>query len=76
MAKHKRIHKGSTAVNLDVKKSMNEDSSTHETTSNDYVKGDEVKTIKEEINEDGSVDDPLSIHEDNENKEEDMYDYD
>ena len=28
------------------------------------------------MNEEESVDDPLSIHQDNENKEEDMYDYD
>ena len=31
--------------------------------------------IKEEIKEEESVDDPLSIHQDNENKEEDLFDY-
>ena len=55
---------------------MTKESSTHETTSNDYVKGKEVETVKEEINEEESVDDPLSIHQDNENKEEDIFDYD
>ena len=55
---------------------MNEDSSTHETTSNDYNEGNEVEAIKQEINEEESVDDPLSIHQDNENKEEDLYEYD
>ena len=55
---------------------MNEDSSTHQTTSNDYSDGNKVEAINEEINEEESVDDPLSIHKDNEIKEEDMYDYD
>ena len=76
LTRHKKIHKGITAANLDKKKNMNENSSTHETTSNDFVKGKEVETIKEEINEEESVDDPPSIHQDNEIKEEDMYDYD
>ena len=61
---------------LNRKKTMNEDSSTHETTYNDYVKGKDVETIKEEINEEEIVDDPPSIHQDNENKEEDLIDYD
>ena len=55
---------------------MIENLSTHETTSNDYDKTNKINTIKVEINEEESVDDPLSIHEDNEIKEEDMYDYD
>ena len=36
----------------------------------------EIETIKEELNEQESVDDPLSIHQDNENKLEDLLDYD
>ena len=55
---------------------MNENSLSHKTTSNNYVKENEMETIKEELNEEESVDDPLSIHPDNEIKEEDMYDYD
>ena len=46
---------------------------------NNYVvcgEANEVETIKEEINEKESVDDSLPGHQDNENKEEDMFDYD
>ena len=56
---------------------MNEDSFTHQNSDNDDCgEGEVLEIIKEEINEEESVDDPLSIHQDNENKEEDMYDYD
>ena len=75
LAYHKKIHKGITAANLDGKKIFNEDSSTHQNSANDCGEGKEVEAIKEEINEEESVDDPLSIHQDNEIKEEDMYDY-
>ena len=36
----------------------------------------EIETIKEELNEQESVDDPLQIHQDDENKEDDLLDYD
>jgi uncharacterized Zn-finger protein len=42
---------------------------------NDYVNC-EVETIKKEINNDESVDDPHPIHQETENKDEDLYDYD
>ena len=76
LAIYKRIHKGKTVVHSNREKSMNEDSSTHQSRANDYDKGYIVETIQEEINEEESVDDPLSIHQDNEIKEEDMFDYD
>ena len=76
LTKHKRIHKGNTAAQFNRKKIINEDSSTHHNSANDCGEGKEVETVKEEINEEESVDDPLSIHLDNENKEEDVYDYD
>jgi uncharacterized Zn-finger protein len=69
LVKHKRIHKGNTAAQFNRKESMNEDS-TNQTTSNDYGKGNIVETIQEEINEEESIDDPPSIHQDNENTEE------
>jgi uncharacterized Zn-finger protein len=76
LAKHKKIHKCTTSANLDRKKIINEDSSTRQNISNDCGEEKEVETIKEEINEEESVDDPLSIHPDNEIKKENMYDYD
>ena len=76
LVRHERIHTGKTNALLNRKKSINEDSSTHETTYNDYVKRKDVGTIKEELNEEESVDAPPSIPQDNEIKEEDMYDYD
>ena len=76
LARHKRIHKDNTAANLVKKKNMNENSSTHQTTSNDYGQGKLLEIIKEKINEEESVGDPLSIHQDNERKEEDLIDYD
>ena len=53
------------------KKSIKKSSSTNENSAIDCGKENKVETVKEE-----SVDDPLSIHQDNENKEKDMYDYD
>ena len=56
---------------------MNKDSSTKQNSSNnDCGEEKEIETMKEDMNEEESVDDPLSIHQDNEDKEEDMYDYD
>ena len=71
LAYHKRIHKDNTAANLDGKKNFNEDSNS---ANDDCVQRKEVETVKEEINEEESVDDPLSILQDNENN--DMFDYD
>ena len=51
---------------------MNENSSTP----NDYGKTNKIETIKEGTNKEESVDDPLSIHHENENKEEELFDYD
>ena len=73
LVKHKRIHKGNTAANSDRKKIINGDSSTHQNSANDCGEGEELETIKEEINEEERVDDPLSIYQDNDNKEEDMF---
>ena len=42
---------------------------------NNYIDCGETNQ-REEIKEEESVDDPLPIHQDNENKEEDLYDYD
>ena len=56
---------------------MNLDSFTNQNSSyNDCGEGKEVEAIKEKVNEEESVDDLPSIHQDNEIKEEDMYDYD
>ena len=85
LIRHKRIHKENT-VHLDRKKSMNKEYSTNQNSSKDCCEGNKVEsmkaqiteeavTLKEEINEEESVDDPLSIHQDNEIKEEDMFDY-
>ena len=77
LAYHKRLDKCITAATFDAKKIINKDSSTNQNSSNnDCVERKEVETIKEEINEEESFDDHLSIHQDNEIKEEDMYDYD
>ena len=76
LAYHKKLHKGNTAAQFNRKKCMNEDISTNQNISNDCGEGNKVETIKEEIKEEESVDDPLSIYQDNENKEEDMFDYD
>ena len=76
LVRHKGIHKGNTAAHSDTKKGFNVVSFINQKSSNDCGEGKEVKIIKEEINEEESVDDPLSIHQDNEIKEEDMYDYD
>ena len=79
LVKHKMIHKGNTAAQFDkvkFEKSMNEDSTSHGTTSNGFDKGNKVETIQEEINKEESIDDPPSIHPDTEIKKEDMYDYD
>ena len=71
---YKRIHKDNNAAHFNARKSLNEDSSTHQTTSNDCGEGNKVETIHEEIYEEESVDDPPSIHQDNKNKEEELYD--
>ena len=74
LARHKRTHKGKTATLSNRKKRMNKDQNSFH---NDYCgEGKEIKTVKEEINEEESVDDPLLIHQDNEIKEEDMFEYD
>ena len=70
LARHKRLHKDITAAHSNRKKSLNENNS------NKCSEEKEVESIKEEINEEESVNDPLSIHQDNENKEEDIFDYD
>ena len=74
LASHERIHKGKT--DLDRKKIINEDSSLNQRSSNDCGESTVLEPIKEEAIEEESVDNPLSIHQDNENKEEDMFDYD
>jgi hypothetical protein len=61
LARHKLIHKGNTAANLNRRKGFNEDSSTIQNSSNDCIEGEEVQSIKEEMNE---------------NKAEDLFDYD
>ena len=65
-----------TAAHIERMKSKNTNVSL--TQSNFVDCGESIKEedIKEEIKEEESVDDPLSIHQDNENKEEDLYDYD
>ena len=62
--------------NNDRNKIINKDSPTNQNSANDCGEGEEVETIKEELIEEESVDDRLSIYLDNEIKEEDMYDYD
>ena len=62
------------AVNIQ-KTSKKKASSTNQNSSNDCGEGKVVETIKEEINEEESIDDPLSIHQEKESKEEDMFDY-
>ena len=78
LVKHKKIHKGFISTNLDIKKNNNEDIPTNQKISNDCCEGEgkEVETLKKELKEEESVDDPLSIHPDNENKEEDIINYD
>ena len=76
LAKHKCFHKGDISDDLDRKKNIKQDSSTHQNSAYDCGKEEILETIKEEINDGESVDDPFSIHQDNEIKEEDMYDYD
>ena len=76
LASHERIHRGKTAVNLDRKKIINEDSSSNQSSSNDCGEGEVVKPINEEFNDEESVDDRLSIRQDNKIKKEDTFDYD
>ena len=84
MNDHKTIHTGDkhyscellrhakTTAHLNLNKRVNIASSSN---LNDYVNC-EVETIKKEINNDESVDDPHPIHQETENKDEDLYDYD
>jgi uncharacterized Zn-finger protein len=76
LTRHKRIHKDITAANFDGKKLINEDSFTYQNSSDDCREGELVDIIKEEMSDKESVDDPLSILQDNKIKEEDMYNYD
>ena len=76
LAYHEGIHKSKTADNLDRKRIINEDNSSNQNSSSYCVEGEVVESIKEEMNEEENVNDPLSIHQDNENKEEDIFDYD
>ena len=76
LTKHKKIHKGKTTSHINREKSIDEDSSTNQNSANDCGEGEAVEIIKEEINEEDRVHDPLSIHQSNENKEEDTSDYD
>ena len=61
-----------TTVHLNINKRVNIDSPSN---LNDHVNC-EVESIKKEINNDESVDDPNPIHQETENKDEDLYDYD
>ena len=84
MNAHKTIHTGEkpyscellrhnkTTAHLNINKRVNIDSSSN---LNVYVNC-EVETIKEEVNNEESVDDPHPIHQETENKDEDLYDYD
>ena len=49
LTRHKRRHQGNTSANLDRKKTINEDSSTHQSSFRDCVKGDEEDTIIGEV---------------------------
>ena len=75
---HKIIHScellrhDKTTDHLNISKGVRIDSSSN---LNDYDNC-EVETIKKEINNDESVDDPHPIHQETENKDEDLYDYD
>ena len=71
LLRHKKI-----AEYINKKKSENKDSSSIVNNYVECVGANEVETIKEEIDEDESVDDPLPTNQDNEIKEEDMNDYD
>ena len=62
-----------TAAHLNMKQSIIKDSSSNINKYVDFGEANEVKTIKEEQE---SVDDPLPSYQDNENKEEDLFDYD
>ena len=75
LARHKKINKGNADVLLERKKTDNEDISTNQNSANDCIERKVIESIKEEMNEEESVDNPPSIQQDNENKEEDMFDY-
>jgi uncharacterized Zn-finger protein len=76
LARHQEIHKGNKHALLNRKKSIKKGSSKNQKSVNICGERKVIESIKEEINEEESVHDPLSIHQDNKNKEEDMFDYD
>jgi hypothetical protein len=65
-----------TAAHLWKGESKSKDSSSNVNNYVDCGEANDVEPIKEEIDEEESVDDPLPGHQDNENREEDLYVYD